>query len=127
LVNKTPMPGFTAKSIDELRTTSDGFTRLAGADLGVESFGMQVFDFPPDFPDYPEHDHGDEGQEEVYVVLRGSMEVEVGGERVSLSAGDMVRVAPATRRKLLPGPEGVRVLALGSVIDGAYERPEGLR
>ena len=121
------MAGFTAKSIDELRTTSNGFTRLAGADLGVESFGMQVFDFPPDFQDYPEHDHGDEGQEEVYIVLRGSMNVEVGGERVSLSVGDMVRVAPATRRKLLPGPDGVRVLALGSVIDGEYERPEGLR
>jgi uncharacterized cupin superfamily protein len=46
--------------------------KLAAAELGVESFGMQVLDLPPDFREYPEHDHADDGQEEVYVVLRGS-------------------------------------------------------
>jgi len=120
------MDPYTAKSIDEMTAINDGITILAGAELGVEAFGMQVFDFPPNFGDYPEHQHGEEGMEEVYVVLRGSAEFEVDGDRVTLEPGGMISVAPASKRKLRPGPEGVRVLALGGVPGGRYERPEGL-
>ena len=120
------MSEYTVKSIEELTAINGGTTRLAGAELGIESFGMQVFEFPGGFEGYPEHDHGDEGQEEVYVVLAGSGEFELNGERHSLAPGQLVRVAPATRRKLWPGPDGLRILAIGSVIGGDYERPAGL-
>lgn len=120
------MPGFVIKQIDEMATANEGIVKLAGAELGVESFGIQVFDFPPNFPDYPEHDHADQGMEEIYVVLEGSADFEVGGERVSLDRGGMLRVEAATRRKLLPGPDGVRVLAIGASPGRPYERPEGL-
>lgn len=63
------MDGFTVRPIGEMEAINDGTTKLAGAELGVESFGMQVFDFPAGFSGYPEHDHSSEGQEEVYVVL----------------------------------------------------------
>jgi mannose-6-phosphate isomerase-like protein (cupin superfamily) len=120
------MSGYVIKTIDDMQTANDGIVKLAGAELGVESFGIQVFDFPPNFPDYPEHDHAAEGMEEIYVVLEGSADVEVGGERVSLDRGAMLRVEAATRRKLLPGPDGVRILAIGASPGRAYERPEGL-
>jgi uncharacterized cupin superfamily protein len=120
------MDPYTAKPIDEMTAINGGITILAGAELGVEAFGMQVFDFPPDFPDYPEHDHGEEGMEEVYLVLEGSAEFEVDGDRVALERGGMISIAPATRRKLLPGPQGVRILALGGVPGETYERPTGL-
>jgi len=120
------MSEYTVKSIDELTAINGGTTRLAGAELGIESFGMQVFEFPAGFEGYPEHDHGEEGQEEVYVVLAGSGEFELNGERRSLAPGKLIRVAPATRRKLWPGPDGLRILAIGSVIGGGYERPAGL-
>lgn len=113
--------------IDDMRAINGGTTRLAGAELRVESFGMQVFDFPAGFDGYPEHDHGDDGQEEVYTVLRGSAELEVGGKRVLLVPGVMIRVAPQTRRRLFPGPEGVRILTLGGIPRKAYERPEPFR
>jgi mannose-6-phosphate isomerase-like protein (cupin superfamily) len=125
-----PAPGsepFTLRPIDEMQTINGGTTRLAGAELGVESFGMQVFDYPPLFEGYPEHDHGEEGQEEVYLVLRGSAEFELGGERVLLVPGLILRVAPETRRRLLPGPEGVRILVLGGMPGEAYERPDAFR
>jgi uncharacterized cupin superfamily protein len=120
------MSGFVSKRIDDMQSINDGIVKLAGAELGVESFGIQVFDFPPDFPDYPEHDHAAEGMEEVYVVLEGSTDFEVGGERVSLDRGAMLRVEAATRRKLLPGPDGVRILAIGASREKAYARPDGL-
>ena len=62
---------YTVKTIDELESIHHGAVKLAGAELGIRSFGMQVLDFPAGFTDYPEHDHAEDGQEEVYVVLRG--------------------------------------------------------
>jgi mannose-6-phosphate isomerase-like protein (cupin superfamily) len=121
------MDGYRSKSIDELASIHDGAVKLAGAELGVESFGLQVLDFPAGFSHYPEHDHQGDGQEEVYVVLRGSAEFQVGGERVPVAAGGLLRVAPETRRKLEPGPSGVRILAIGCAPDGTYERPDDFR
>src|SRR3954468_17415878 len=120
------MSGFTVKRIDDMATANGEIVKLAGAELGVESFGIQVFDFPPNFLDYPEHDHADEGMEEIYVVLEGSTDFDFGGERVSLDRGAMLRVEAATRRKLLPGPDGVRILAIGVSPGKPHERPDGL-
>ena len=74
--------GYTVKRIDEMEAIFHGSFRRAGAELGVESFGLQVFDMPANFDSYPEHDHSEDGQEEVYVVLSGSGEFEIDGERV---------------------------------------------
>jgi mannose-6-phosphate isomerase-like protein (cupin superfamily) len=118
------MNGYKARRIDELTAIHGGAVKLAGAELGVESFGLQVLDFPGGFEHYPEHDHAADGQEEVYVVLEGSAEFTVDGERVALETGGMLWVAPASRRRLDPGPDGVRVLALGCAPGRAYERPQ---
>lgn len=117
------MSGYTVKSIDALSGIHHGAVKLAGAELGVQSFGLQVLDFPAGFTDYPEHDHAEDAHEEVYVVLRGSAEFSIDGERESLVAGQMARVAPEARRKLIPGPDGVRILAIGCSADRPYERP----
>ena len=101
-----------------------GGFKLARASLGVESFGMQIMDFPPSFSRHPAHDHSGDGQEEVYVVLRGSGEVEIEGERVPIDPETVVRVVAGTSRRLVPGPEGMRVLALGGTPGRAYEPPE---
>jgi mannose-6-phosphate isomerase-like protein (cupin superfamily) len=121
------MSEYSVKSIDELESIHYGLVKLAAAELGVQSFGMQVLDLPAGFSDYPEHDHSDDGQEEVYVVLRGSAEFQIGGTRMPARAGHMVRIDPGTKRKLVPGPDGARVLAIGCVVDRPYERPEAFR
>jgi len=121
------MSGYAVKQIDEMASIHGGFVKLAGDELGVESFGMQVLDFPAGFEHYPEHDHAENDHEEVYVVLRGSTDAEIDGERVALGPGTILRVDPASKRKLLPGPEGVRVLALGCSRSKPYERPEDFR
>ncbi len=121
------MRRYTVKQIDELQSIHDGAVKLAGAELGVQSFGLQVLDFPAGFAHYPEHDHSEDGQEEVYVVLRGSAEFTVDGESVPLNAGGMLRVPADSRRGLDPGPDGVRILAIGCTPGSAYERPEDFR
>ena len=117
------MADYTVKRIDEMEGAFGGAFKRARAELGVESFGMQVMDLPPNLEQFPEHDHGHDGQEEVYVVLRGGGDIEVDGERFPIDPETIVRVGPGPRRKLWPGPEGMRVLALGGVPGSAYEAP----
>ena len=118
------MGDYTVKRLDEMEAIFGGSFRRTGAELGIESFGMQIFDMPAGADQYPEHDHSHDGREEVYVVLRGSGEVELDGERVPVDTERIIRVGSATKRKLWPGPDGMRVLALGGVPGKAYERPE---
>jgi mannose-6-phosphate isomerase-like protein (cupin superfamily) len=115
---------YTVKQIDEMEAIYNDSFKRAGAELGVESFGLQVFDMPAGFDQYPEHDHAEDGQEEVYVVLRGSGEWEIDGVRVPVDSERIVRIAAGTKRRLWPGPQGIRILALGGVPGKLYERPE---
>jgi mannose-6-phosphate isomerase-like protein (cupin superfamily) len=119
------MNGFRLQEIDRLSSINHGAVKLAGDELGVQSFGLQVLDLPAGFDQYPEHDHVHDGQEEVYVVLAGSAEFTVGGAVVQAGAGSLMRVEPEAKRKLAPGPDGVRILAIGCSPD--YERPQAFR
>ena len=118
------MADYTAKRIDDMEAVYRGAFKRARAELGVQSFGMQVMDLPPNLEQHPEHDHAESGQEEVFVVLRGGGEVEIDGERVPIDTETIVRVGPGARRKLWPGGEGMRVLALGGTPGRAYEPAE---
>ena len=97
---------YTVKTIDELESIHHGAVKLAGAELGIRSFGMQVLDFPAGFSDYPEHDHAEDGQEEVYVVLRGQASFVIDGDQVEISQGQLLKVDAASRRRLQPGRDG---------------------
>ena len=97
------MPDFTISPIDDMEAVVFGSFKRARAVLGVESFGMQVIDLPPNAEQYPEHDHAESGQEEVFVVLRGGGEIEIDGERLALNPDTMIRVGPQPKRKIWPG------------------------
>jgi len=110
------------------------FHKAAGA-LGVTSFGISIVDLDPGADTYPEHDHSKEGiggqmfakrpqqlgQEEVYLALRGSGYVEADGESYPLDVDHAVRIGPGVVRKILPGPEGLRLLAIGGTPGEPYE------
>ena len=128
------MPDVSHAAIDALDPIEflEGFTfRRVGAELGVTPFGMSIIDMPPESTAYPAHDHSSEGpgnppahqlgQEEVYVALRGSADVEVDGVRYPLDADHVIRVGPTARRKILPGPHGLRLLALSGKPGEAYD------
>lgn len=118
------MSDFTITPIDTMEAVVFGSFKRARAELGVESFGMQVIDLPANAEQYPEHDHSESGQEEVFVVLRGSGEMEIDGERHAMDPDTMIRVGPEPKRKIWPGGEGMRVLALGGCPGHVYKAPE---
>jgi quercetin dioxygenase-like cupin family protein len=79
--------------------------------LGVTSFGMNQIVLRPG---QRGRIHTHFQQEEVYVVLSGTLTLWVDGERHELVQGRIARVAPNLRRQIAnPHPEPVVILALG--------------
>ena len=79
--------------------------------LGVTSFGMnQLVLEPRQRGRIHRHAH----QEEVYLVLEGTLTLLVEGEEHVLARGELVRVAPDLRRQLVNrGPHRLVLLAFG--------------
>jgi len=121
------MPDATIKRVDEMETFYDGMVTRARASLGVTSWGMQLFNFPPGFDGYPNHNHGegavDPGQEELYLPLAGSATLHLDGEEHQLEPGVWARVGVNQRRRLVPGPEGLRAIVIGGTPGKAFEPP----
>lgn len=115
------MADVTVKTLDEFDGAFGGAMKLVRHGLGVQSFGLQVIDFPPNADQYPEHDHTDDSQEEVYIVIGGAATLQAGGEEHELRPGSFARVGPSEKRKLVTGAEGARVIAIGGVPGKAYE------
>ncbi len=119
------MADYTAKRIDDMQANHGGGFVLARAELGVTAFGMQVIQLPPGFDGYPDHDHADSGQEEVFAVLSGSGSMDIEGERVEMDGGTLIRIGPDTKRKVVAGPEGIRMLVVGCAPGEPYKIAEG--
>jgi mannose-6-phosphate isomerase-like protein (cupin superfamily) len=118
------MSSHEVKKIDEMEAIYRGAFKRARAELGVESFGMQVIDMPPNYENYPEHDHTHDNQEEVFLVMRGGGEIEIEGERFPLDDNHVARVGPETKRKVWPGPDGIRLVVLGGTPGESYQAPD---
>jgi mannose-6-phosphate isomerase-like protein (cupin superfamily) len=96
------------------------FVRLR-AELGVTSFGMNQIVLRPG---QRGRIHSHERQEEVYLVLDGTLTLLVEGEERTLERGELIRVAPRVRRQLVNrGPGPLHLLALGAA--GEHEGRDG--
>jgi len=121
--------GWAATNIDDLGS-GPGFRKIRAA-IGITAFGMNAIVLPPGI-ETGRHYH--DRQEEVYFVHRGQLEMEFGdGASVALGPGSVVRVNPATVRKLrntgdedavyvVAGGEGGYVGRDGQVPEGETER-----
>ena len=124
------MADFTIKRTDEMEAIFGGIVHRARASLGATAVGMQVMHFPAAWEGYPNHDHihdsfdeNDLHQEEIYIPLDGSATLSVDGEEHVLEPGVFVRVGPAQKRRIIPGPEGFRMVAVGGHPGQAYRPP----
>jgi mannose-6-phosphate isomerase-like protein (cupin superfamily) len=116
------------KRLEELESyQGQGQFLYAGKSLGVTAWGMNILNLPANWPDYPEHEHATDDHEEVYVLLRGHASLVADGRSWPLEPGMVVRVGPKRNRKILPGADGVTILALGGTPGKAYTPSWGRR
>jgi hypothetical protein len=116
------------KQFDELPSyENQGEFFFVGKSMGISSFGINVLRMPPNWADYPDHDEIATGQEEVYVVTAGSATLQAAGTTWHLTAGSIARVGPTEKRKIVPGPEGATIVALGGIPGKPYVLPGWLK
>jgi uncharacterized cupin superfamily protein len=87
--------GWAVGSVDGLGE-GPGFRKIRRA-LGVQAFGVNAIVLPAG---YESRIHKHERQEELYIVLRGEMEMRLGDERRVLGPGGLARVDAGTVRSL---------------------------
>jgi oxalate decarboxylase/phosphoglucose isomerase-like protein (cupin superfamily) len=93
--------------------------------LGLRGVALGLINLPPGQGYTFTHHHRE--QEEVYMVLAGHGLILIDGEIVPLTAGDMVRVDPASQRALKnEGDAPLRIICAGGVPAG-YPKHEGSR
>jgi uncharacterized cupin superfamily protein len=84
--------------------------------LGIDTFGANVFVARQAAQLLvAEHDEGESGQQELYLVLDGSVAFELDGEAARLDRGDALAVTdPGVRRRAKALTAGTTLLAVGS-------------
>jgi mannose-6-phosphate isomerase-like protein (cupin superfamily) len=86
--------------------------RMARVPLELEEFGISYQRLAPNFRIPFGHRH--KNQEEVYVVVSGSVRAKLEGEVVELKAWDALRVPKSTMRSFESGPDGAEIIAVGA-------------
>jgi mannose-6-phosphate isomerase-like protein (cupin superfamily) len=115
--------GYSVVNVDEIEPAGPGgAVRFVRRELGVQAFGINWFELPPNAEGH-EHDEANSGQEEVNIVIRGSGVYRVDGEEIPVRVGTCCRFDPETTRQPVAGPEGMTMIAVG-VRPGSYE-PRG--
>jgi len=96
-----------------------GAVRFVRRELGVEAFGINWFEVPPNMEGL-EHNEVESGQEEVNVIIRGSGVYRIEGEDIPCTEGMIFRFDPETTRQPVAGPDGMTFVAVGAR-RGSYE------
>ena len=101
-------------TIDDIERRSingiDPVFRSIGDELGSKEMRPSVWEYPKGASNQR---HRQEKQEELYYVLSGRFELEVGDETLELAAGDVAVVDPDEWRKLI-AREDSKLLAVGA-------------
>jgi quercetin dioxygenase-like cupin family protein len=97
--------------------------RFAKGELEAERTGVSYFDVKPNQRSPFGHKHDE--AEEIYVIIAGSGRMKLDDEIIEVAELDAIRVAPEVVRAFESGPEGIRVLAMGTRHDGDGEIIQG--
>lgn len=112
--------GYSVVNISEVDGAGPGgAVKFLRRELGVEAFGVNWFELPPNAEGHA-HDEADSQQEEVNVVIKGGGIYRIDGEDVPMAAPMIFRFDPETTRQPVAGPEGLTMIAVGSR-RGSYE------
>jgi quercetin dioxygenase-like cupin family protein len=106
--------GYSVVNVDEIEGAGPGgAVRFVRRALGVEAFGINWFELPPNREGH-EHNESASGQEEVSIVVRGSGRWRIDGAEVPVRVGTFVRFDPESTRCPVAGPDGLTFISVGA-------------
>ncbi len=112
------MPRYAARRLDEIPTVPDAGVAWYPLQhhFGLTAFGANVFVARAAGDELmAEHDESGSGQEELYLVLRGSVRFVLDGEPSDAEAVTVVAITePSVRRSAVARDEDAMLLALGA-------------
>jgi len=98
---------YSVVNVDEVEGTGPGgAVHFVRRELGVEAFGINWFELPPNADGF-EHDEQTSGQEEVVVVIAGSGRWRIGSDVEPVTLGSFIRIDPGETRCPHAGPDGL--------------------
>lgn len=99
---------------------------LLRKDLKLEGVGIGVFNFPAGKGYTYMHKH--EKQEEVYIFLKGSGVMQINDEKISVNAGDMIRIPAEDSRALCASEsEAIFGICVGGMPTEGFPRKDNSR
>ena len=122
-------------SVGNVEGLGEGYGfRKVRRELGVDAFGVNALVFPPGYAAGP---HFHDSQQELYIVLRGTLRMEFGdGSSHLLGPGGLARVDAATVRRATNGSDAEELVFIcvgakdgyvgrdGRVPEGENARPD---
>ena len=113
------MSGYTIVNLKEVEDQAPNFglspdleARFARVALDAELIGLTYQRLKPNLRIPWGHKH--KTQEEVYIVVSGSLRLKLGDDVKELGPWDAIRISKETMRGLEAGPEGAEVIAIGA-------------
>jgi mannose-6-phosphate isomerase-like protein (cupin superfamily) len=113
------MAGYTIQNLKDVEDQAPKFgmspqmeMRMARVPLEMQNAGLSYQRLSPGYRLPFGHNHNN--QEEVYVVVGGTLRAKVGDEVHELREWDALRVDKETMRSFEAGPDGAEVLAIGA-------------
>lgn len=120
------MPDYTLANLKQVKDLAPEFgmapdleARFARGTLELEQSGITYFRFAPGVRSPFGHRHKE--QEEIYLVVSGSLTMRVGDDDIAMGPWDALRVAPEAVRGFVAGTDGVEVVAYGAQDSDARE------
>jgi uncharacterized cupin superfamily protein len=108
-------------STSKLNPDAEERFQLLRRELGVTSFGLNLMAFGPGGRSRV---HRHDRQEEVYLVLEGTLTLVLDGDEIELGEGELARVAPEVRRQLV-NRRRIRLVVLALGGHGEHEGRDG--
>jgi mannose-6-phosphate isomerase-like protein (cupin superfamily) len=113
------MSGYTVQNMKEVEDQAPNFglspqleARMARVPLELQNFGLSYQRIAPNFRVPFGHKH--KNQEEVYLVVNGSLRAKVDDEVIELKQWDALRVDKDVTRGFEGGPDGAEVVVIGA-------------
>jgi mannose-6-phosphate isomerase-like protein (cupin superfamily) len=91
--------------------------------MNIESFGVNASTRNKGEVLTPVHDELDGNQDELFVVLEGTAEFELDGEKIQAEAGTLLSVKPRVKRGAKALEDKTTILIIGAPIGKVYTPP----